>query len=386
MAPPRFAPAHLVSLLVAFSSCIASCGSSNNYGEAYPYDTAYTGSELGYYPYSMDTYPDASGEFLTLVPSSSDGGPDAALGTQRADAGSSGVPELLDKTARAANDINSGIQATLGPIKDILKTKPAKRGNTVTFGPVDRGSAAYQLVMYRFSASEKRYAWMLEARAVSGTSSDFVLVAGGSIQVGDTPGLGRGVLGADYDAQSSVDTSVHAKGRLYLGFADDSTTKILHFVLAGFTPDPQVVAPLDATAIGWHRPDANDVRIALNTNLLGPASSAAETVVIKLHWRKDIGARADAIATGGDVPQGNGLLVSTCVPATLDSASASTSEKLCSTSGNDCTQISGPQEITCPNGLGTVDAPMADPTAVDPPQSVPEVPDAPSDIPTISGG
>jgi hypothetical protein len=332
----------------------------------------------------MDTYPDASGEFLTLTPSSNDGGPDAALGKQRADAGPIDVPELLDKTTRAANDINSGIQATLGPIKDILKTKPAKSGNTLTFGPVDHGSAAYQLVMFRLSVAEKRYAWLLEARSASSGSTGFVLVAGGSIRVGDAPRRGRGVLGADYDAQSSVDTSVHAKGMLFLGFADDSTTKILHFVLNGFTPDPEVVAPIDATAISWHRPDANDVRVALKTNLQETATPAAETVVIKLHWRKDTGARADAIATGGDVPQGNGLLVSTCVPASLDAASASTSAKLCSTAGSDCTQVSGPMEITCPNGLGTVDVPMSDPTAVDPPQGLPEVPDAPSDIPNDS--
>jgi hypothetical protein len=191
------------------------------------------------------------------------------------------------------------------------------------------------------------------------------------------------VLGADYDAQSAADSSVHAKGKLLLGFADGVTTKILHYVLQGYTPDSTALPPMDSTLFAWHRDDAaNDVRVALQTNLEETATPLPETVVIKVHWRRDAGARADAVATGGDVPPGSRLIVSTCVPASLDRALASTSSTTCPSSfATDCTRLSGPAQLTCPNGLESSDLPQADPTASDPPTGIPEVPDAPAAVP-----
>jgi hypothetical protein len=308
------------------------------------------------------------------------GAVDAGADAESPDASATGRrPELLDKARRGANAINAGVRTALDPIKDLVKTQPTLGNDTVTYGPTDRGATTYRFTVHRLSALERRFGWALEGKP-SGTNAGYLLVAGGSIRVGDTPRRGRGVLGADFDAQSSVDPSVHAKGKLLIGFAEDRTTTILRYVLDGFTPNSDRLTPLDATAIGWHRDDvANDARVALRTNLDETATSALETVVVKLRWRRGTGVRVDAVATGGDVDEGSRLVVSTCVPPSLDEASASTSTMVCK--WNECTSVSGPDQIDCPQGLETPDIPTADPTADDPPMGIPEVPNAPEAVP-----
>jgi hypothetical protein len=381
-----------LSVVVASLALVASCSSDNSdcitnvdgsvsctgYADAYPYDYAYAGYDTGYYPYTVTVYDDPTGYDVTygslaLSSLDSDAGPEGA------DAGApkgAPVPELLEKARRAANAINAGIRTTLDPIKDILKTTPVLGNNSVTYGPMDRGTASYRFIVRRLSG-DRRYGWTLEGRK-AGSDSSFVLVAGSTSQVGNTARRGRGVLGADYDAQSSIDTSVRAKGKLFLGFADDATTKNLRYVLAGYTPDPAVLNPLDASVIGWHElGKASRTRLVARTNLAETETSAPELVAIKTRWIKGTGARADAVAVGGDIPPGSRLFVSTCVPPGLDRKDASTSTKLCTSAEEDCTP-----EITCPTGLTSADEPQEDPTANDPPAEIPEAPDAPSTLPS----
>jgi hypothetical protein len=385
-----------LSVAVASLGLVASCGSDDadcitnvdgsvsctGYADAYPYDYAYAGYDTGYYPYTLTVYDDPTGYDVTYGstllggvgidggPTGADAGPDAGVvkGTP--------VPELLDKARRAANAVNAGIRMTLDPIKDIIKTMPVQGENSLTFGPMDRGTASYRFVVRRLSG-DKRYGWTLEAKEAGSTAS-FVLVAGSTIQVGNTARRGRGVLGADYDAQSSIDSSVRAKGKLFLGFANDATTKTLRYVLDGYTPDPAVLEPLDATMIGWHElGEASRTRVVARTNLSETQTSAPETVAIKTRWIRGTGARADAVATGGDIPPGVRLFASACVPPSLNRDDASTAAKLCTSPGEDCSP-----EVTCPNGLTSAEEPQEDPTANDPPAEIPEAPDAPSTVPS----
>jgi len=384
-----------LSVIVTSLASLASCDSDDadcitntdgtmactGYADAYPYDYGYAGYDTGYYPYTVYVYDDPVGYDVTYGSVTLGGvGRDAGLdGSAAPDGGrptGSPVPELLDKARRAGNAINAGIRTTLDPIKDILKTPPSLGENTLTYGPMDRGAATYRFTVRRLSAAERRYGWMLEARA-AGSDATFILVAGSTIQIGDTPRRGRGVLGADYDAQSSVDSSVLAKGKLLLGFASDATTKTLRYVLDGYTPDPAVIDPLDAMAISWHElGQASSLRVVSKTNLEDTESAAPETVAIKLRWLKGAGVRADAVATGGDIPQGSRMFVSTCVPPSLDRANASTSTKTCTVAEVDCTP-----EVSCPNGLTTAEQPQDDPVANDPPAGIPDAPEAPSTVP-----
>jgi hypothetical protein len=386
-----------LSVLVASLASLASCGSDDadcvtavdgtmtctGYASAYPYDYGYAGYDTGYYPYTLTVYDDPLGYDVTYGSvllggvgrdagtGRVDGGPDAGGGS------GSPVPELLDKARRAANAINAGIRTTLDPIKDIVKTPPAMGDDTLTYGPMDRGEATYRFTLRRLSDAEQRYGWTLEARP-AGSDATFVVVAGSTIQVGATPRRGRGMLGADYDAQSSVDPAVRAKGKLFLGFASDATTKTLRYALEGYTPDPAVLDPLDARVTGWHElGKASSNRVVTRTNLEETETSEPEIVAVKTRWIKGVGARADAIAAGGDVPQGSLLFVTTCVPATLDREDASTSTKLCTAPGADCRP-----EVSCAEGLTTADEPQQDPTADDPPAGIPEAPDPPSTVPS----
>jgi hypothetical protein len=381
-----------LSAVVVSLASLASCGSDDvdcvtavdgtmtctGYADAYPYDYGYAGYDTGYYPYTLTVYDDPVGYDVTYGP--------ATLGGVGNDAGASGtdagaqqrlqVPPLIDKARRAANAINAGIRTTLDPIRDIIKTPPTMSGNTLTYGPMDRGEATYRFVLRRLSDPDRRYGWTLEARP-AGSDTSFVLVAGSTSQVGATPRRGRGVLGADYDAQSSVDPAVRARGKLFLGFASDATTKTLRYVLDGYTPDPAVLDPLDATVIGWHElRSASSTRVVARTNLEETETSAPETVAIKVRWLRGIGARADAVAIGGDIPQGSRLFVSTCVQASLDRDEASTATKMCTLPGADCTP-----DVSCAESLVTADHPKEDPTAHDPPAGVPEAPVPPSAVP-----
>ena len=79
-----------------------------------------------------------------------------------------------------------------------------------------------------------------------------------------------------------------------------------------------VTSPLDAAVFAWRDgDDANKVRLVARTNLSATASPAPETVAIKLAWLRDVGVRADAAATGGDIPPGQVVIVNTCVGADL---------------------------------------------------------------------
>lgn len=384
-----------LSLIAASLALAASCDSSSadcitnvdgsvsctGYADAYPYDYAYAGYDTGYYPYTLTVYDDPTGYDVTYGPLTL-GGVGIDAGQQGGDAGTTGVdvPELLAKARRAANAVNAGIRTTLDPIKDILKTPPVLGDSSVTYGPMDRGTATYRFIVRRLSGT-RHYGWTLEGRR-AGSDAAFVLVAGGNEQVGDTPRRGRGVLGADYDAQSSIDTAVLAKGKLLLGFASDTTTKTLRYALDGYTPDPALLDPLDATMIGWHELDtASRTRIVARTNLAETETDAPELVVIKTRWIKGTGARADAIAVGGDIPSGSSLHESACVPRSLDRKDESTSAKLCTSAGEDCTP-----EVTCPNGLTTAEEPQEDPKADDPPADIPEAPEAPSTVPSGTEG
>src|SRR4029079_14126442 len=111
---------------------------------------------------------------------------------------------------------------------------------------------------------------------------------------------------------------------------------------------------LDATVFDWRQGEAaNSARLVLRTNLSGTATSAEETVAIKLTYVRDAGARVDASATGGDVPQGQMVAVSTCVPPDLDQSHAVTSTSTCNSDGTGRTGGS----ITCPLPLQTTQLP-----------------------------
>lgn len=333
----------------------------DGYAGAYPYDYAYVdplyAGPGGYYPYTVDTYYDPLG-YDTLIYNPLGAGP-----TPVADpTNGSDVPELLGKAQRAANAINVGVRAALDPIKELITTAPHVDGDSVVYGPAQHRAADYRFTMRRLSEPERRFGWKLEARPVN-SSVGFAQVAGGLIRVGDMPRRGRGAVGVDCGAMAAADSAVTCRGMLLIGFAHtDDGDKILNLGLRGYTPDVNVTTALDAAAFAWRDgDDANKVRLVARTNLSGTASTSQETVAIKLAWLRDVGVRADAAASGGDISPGQIVVINTCVGADLH------------------------QTTTCGAGL-TAEEPAPDATASDPPAGMPETPEAPATMPDGAGG
>lgn len=378
------------SLATAFAG--ASCGTTtacavdssgvyvcSSYVSAYPYDYAYTdpyySTTWGYYPYYVDTYYDPYGYTYVYAASTAP--------TPVVDGGAgSNVPELLDKAHRAANAIDVAVRAALDPVADLIKTPPTQSGETIVYGPADHASGNYQFTMRRASDSEQRFGWKLEARP-TGSTGGFQLVAGGTIRVGDQPRRGRGTFGVDCNALSAADASTTCRGTVLMGFAHTNDgDKILNIGLKAYTPDMNVIMPLDASVFAWRHGDtANHVRLVTHTNLSGTATAAAETVAIKLSYLKDAGVRADAAATGGDVAQGQMYVVTTCVPPDLDQSHAMTQTLTCSSDGTNCTGATS----SCPAQLQTAELPNPDAMASDPPAGMPEMPSEPTAMPDGSG-
>jgi len=380
------------------------------YASAYPYDYTYADplypSSGAYYPYSVDTYYDPYGYTTAIyalagAPLPIDAGrvdaatdaaaplPADAAAPLALDGGALPVePELLDKAHRAADDIDYGVRAALDPVKDLIKTKPQEGSNNVVFGPANHANGNYKFTVTQLSSADKRFGWKLEARPLS-SNGNFTLVAGGLITVGNTPRRGQGVVGIDCGALAAADSSLTCQGKLLIGFNDtDNTTKVLNVGVSSYTPDPSMVPALTADVSEWRQGnDTIAVRLAVKTNLAETATSAPENVVLKLVWMRNAGVRVDAIATGGDVPSGQELKVSTCVPSDLNRSEASTSSQLCNTSGSSCMTTAGSLTVapTCPAGLGTADEPNSDPTASDPPNGAPQMPAQPTTIPNGQG-
>jgi hypothetical protein len=377
---------------LAVAVAVASCGSTTacavnsagvavceTYAAAYPYDYAYYdpmyASTWAYAPYYVDTYADPAGyAYVYALPARPVPIADPQAGSD--------VPELLDKANRAANAINAGVRAALDPIGALMKTTPREDGDTVTYGPADHGAGNYQFTMRRLSESEKRFGWRLEARP-AGSTGTFTAVAGGLIRVGVQERRGRGAIGVDCSAMAAADTAVTCHGTLLIGFAHtDDGDKMLNVGLRGYTPDMSGHMPIDGKVFAWRDGDAaNHVRLVTRTNLSGTATDAAETVALKLTWIKDVGVRADAAATGGDIGPGQVMIVNTCVGPDLNEATAMTAMRTCAADGSGCTDAATP---TCGAGLDG-EQPNADISATDPPAGMPEMPEAPAAMPDGEG-
>jgi hypothetical protein len=328
------------------------------YADGYPYDYAFvdplSAGAGGYYPYTIDTV-HVPPDYLTYDVRTSAIGPAPTADPPV-------VPEAIDQARASAEAINAGVRAALNPIRDLLRTAPAgEEEDTLTYGPMTVGGASYRFTMRRLAA-DRRFGWKLEVQSGGGDGA-FALAAGGLIQVGDTPRRGRGTMGVDMDAMSAADPAVPGKGKLLIGFVHTGSgdgandAKVLHVSLRGYTADPSAVAAMTAEVFAWRRgTSANQVRIVARANVATTVTAADEVIAIKLRWQRDVGARADAAATGGDIAAGEVLRATTCTDATLTLAA-------------------------CPPGLDAADPPNPDPAAADPPAGMPDMPATPTAVP-----
>lgn len=224
------------------------------------------------------------------------------------------APQLLKETRQAIGWLNAHVRKVVEPIAELVAAGGAKiaPGDSRVYGPKDRGNATFRLTVKRLSA--ERFAYKLEAKPLGSGDEAYKLVAGGTLAKGQLPHRGRGTFGVDVDALKSVDSSVKGAGKLFCGFAHVGDTKTLLYMLKGFSPDTSTIEPVTAAFVG-HRlmpSRATRIRLAALTNLENSPTAAKELVRARVRYLPGVGGRADALATGGDVPQGKVYFASAC--------------------------------------------------------------------------
>lgn len=223
-------------------------------------------------------------------------------------------PELLQQARQGIVWLNQNVRRAIEPIAELIAEGKSQMqpGDARVWGPKDKGNATYRLTIKRLSAD--RFAWKLEAKSIGAPDSDYKMVAVGQLVKGERPHRGRGSLGIDFDALRSIDGAIKAQGKLFCGFAHVGESKVLIYVLKGFTPDIAVHEPISAAFVG-HKNDitrVRRVRLATKFNLKDSPTEAKEFVRMRARYIPGVGGRADALATGGDVPAGKAYLASAC--------------------------------------------------------------------------
>ena len=290
------------------------------------------------------------------------------------------APELAH-CREAVHDLNQALRSFMQPIVALVRdtTPDTSVAHVKVWGPVTRGATEFRFVMRR--GQLRHFGWLLEARP-AGTSEAFTNVAAGSIIVGYTARRGIGSVGIDLDALGALDPTVVARGSLLASFAHGPNGSTLAYRLRGFTTDPAQNPGIDALIQGVHlKAGVNHARLAYYGNVTGTASDLPELVLARARHLRNIGGRADLLATGGDIVEGKVWVISECWNAGLKSAYRIVSEcPIDGVNGNACTAVSTTGDPSaCVPAVADLALPPSDANA---PLSDPEIPEADVTPPT----
>jgi len=247
------------------------------------------------------------------------GDPSEGISSQSADWGASRqalgapVPEYLGHTRDAIHALNAAVASVLDPAADAVAANAHKlqTGDKRTYGPIDRGGATF--LFFIAKVADKTFGWELQAKPLGGADAQYVKVMGGAFHQGDQPRRGEGVIGADLDKLASVDNTFHGNGQMLVGFAHVGGFKVLAYGLHQFSPDVTQFDPVDAAFWGWKGPLGEaHVKLAVYANLADTPTAAKELLLLHARWLPGVGGRTDAIAVGGDVPQGHAIAIDAC--------------------------------------------------------------------------
>ncbi|HMK73884.1 MAG TPA: hypothetical protein VK454_11125 [Myxococcaceae bacterium] len=303
--------------LVMFGSLIAAaCSSSSGSGDQF-----------------QAAVPDSAGLTLEATGAASE---DAALtsdtaaaltsGPASANATASGL-EFLPVIRDAIQDLNQGVHQFFDPIGQVIATQGQDIGvgSAETFGPVDRDGVTYLLTVKRLATS--RFVWKLEGKTAGSASTvPFTLLAVGSVfhAQNDAAHRGRGQIGIDLDAFKTVKPGFMGQGKLYGAYSHYDVTdpsglagdaKTLIYVLSNFSIDTSVHAPVSAAFAGYKSlSGVRRVRVLFYGDLpefVGNPDKA-ELFLGRARFNPGVGGRADALVTGGDVPNGELIFGAEC--------------------------------------------------------------------------
>lgn len=294
-----------LSFLAAATLLAAACGSSTSTDQLQASVPDYGGLSL--------EATGAASEGATLT---SDG---AALTDASSPALTSSGLEFLPAIRTAIHDLNQGVKQFFEPIGTLIATQGTDIvvGTSKTYGPQDKDGVTYLVTVRR--VAEHRYAWKLEGKP-TGAAADvaFTRIAVGTVFHADTDMAhrGRGQIGIDLDAFKTVKPGFAGQGKLYGAYSHyDSTdpsgtagdSKTLVYVLKDFTIDASTTPPVSAAFAGHkNRAGIRRVRVLYYGDLpdFVGLPDKAELLLGRSRFNPGVGGRADALVTGGDVPDG----------------------------------------------------------------------------------
>ncbi len=311
--------------------------------------------------------------------------PDAALEQLEQAASQSSDAAELNQVRESIRGVNQALRDVLGPILALVRDNPPdqKLGRLRRWGPVTRGLTEYRFFLRHTEVHD--WGWRLDAR-VADSKEGYSRVAAGRIVVGELARRGHGVMGLDLDALSAVEPTVAAQGQILLGFRHGEAGSSIAYAVKDFTPDPGTRPRVDALLRAIHLADGfNRVRLAYHADVEGTASDAEELVLARVRHRPTVGGRSDGVVLGGDVPDGEALVVSRCWNEQLQSVffelRRCTSDRV--GDGADCTVMATEGAVDrCAKVLRGRELPKSEPMADDPDSEDPN-PDlvAPDQIP-----
>lgn len=300
---------------LAAIAVLAACGSSN---------TSSSGDALA------AAVPDVPGISLEATGAASE---DATLSSNvsavsvTADGGAASGLEFLPVIRQGIHDLNQGVQTFFAPIAQLISTQGTDIvvGTSKSYGPMDQGGVTYLLTVKRFAPN--RYAWKLEGKT-TGAAADVALttLAVGTLfhAGGDQVHRGRGQIGIDLDAFATVSVGFQGQGKLYGAYSNYDVTdasgvagdaKTLVYVLKDFSIDITAHPPISAAFVG-HKTLAGvrDARVLYYGDLPQFVGSPdkAELLLGRARFNPGVGGRADALVTGGDVPNGEVIFGAEC--------------------------------------------------------------------------
>lgn len=201
--------------------------------------------------------------------------------------------------------INRTVAAFVRAIERIVRENPDEAtGTTHVWTRVD-GPIEFRFTMTKVAA--KKFQYELDARA-AGTEGEFTNILDGEMLKGEAAHRGAGFLRCDLTALSRIEGSTStALGELKVAYHHVGATKKLRVVLKDYQQDP--TSPKGSAAYVYTRVGrglSGAIKLAVHANLNKAEENKPdpEWLLIRGRWLTGFKARFDAVAFGGDIPQG----------------------------------------------------------------------------------
>jgi hypothetical protein len=227
-------------------------------------------------------------------------------------------PHLFQRTREVVHVLNWHLFKIMGRLDAIIsRTATSSTSTSRTWEAVRAG---LDLKVTLTKNADGSYAYLGQMKRQSDPDSAFQDVVTGTVTPGAEPHTGQGSLKLDLTALSSLAPAEKATGTITASFDVQGATKTVRVQVADFEPDlaAEVRPPRDANyvfertaGVGGSLKFREDVVLLCPAN---PQQQAAQVETVA-RWTKDgavMAGRADALATGGQIPAGDRFVGTTC--------------------------------------------------------------------------